>query len=162
MQRVRHRRNALTSPERQNDCWRQTDGCRLGRYVLDGAWAHGTQSLGNGSVAGCVRPCARSLGKTCVCRRRTKASTCNSPSPRSKRIPPWSSDRSACASAPVSVNSNRRFMPQSCRGKHNATRWFHASAVGDSDAISREPICASTRTPPRAVTADRVSRCGEG
>jgi hypothetical protein len=51
---------------------------------LDGAWAHGTQSLGNGSVAGCVRPCARSLGKTCVCRRRTKASTCNSPSPRSK------------------------------------------------------------------------------
>ena len=63
MQRVRHRRNALTSPERQNDCWRQTDGCRLGRHVLDGAWAHGTQSLGNGSVAGCVRPCARSSGQ---------------------------------------------------------------------------------------------------
>jgi hypothetical protein len=62
--------------------------------------------------------------------------------PEVERIPPWSSDRSACASAPVSVNSNRRFMPQSCRGKHNATRWFHASAVGDSDAISREPICA--------------------
>ena len=70
---------------------------------------------------------------------RTQKSACSAPRPRSNRIDPRSSGRSASRSGPSSVNTLRRFIAQSSAGRQSATRWLQPVLVMLSNANGRLP-----------------------